>query len=547
MDWFQAWVDCQRVGDQGCLANVNRVVLAAGPEVVPFIQAYAKNAGYQDEGIYLLRWLEETVEVSMSKGAHVDELLNVEKVDEACEAVFRKRQTQTSLLEDQRLFENALRLLLRDIFNHSMVGGLTHITEELQILAREIFFHGLRQKSPRASVGPDKMSLLFRQISEMFPSDAADALNLKYCDPRWLRKLVYTFYRLVQFWLLRPVLRDDFLLLCHAEGIDLSREELDWLTRIRALEPLVPNGPRHVYHIVQVFALSAIWSDYRAQKCTSSAALVDKLHGTIENVWDRLRLITADGQHLNGNGWLILTQEARNKRADTGIEPSQHLWVDGLANLASAYLYALGVRPVAAKGRPRLAPDDPVLLVLEEVVENYYREHKGFRGCLPSIRKATLYEEDQTRAMNYLASHSGYFAARAADADRLFRSWQEKFGGERAFESAIEEARAAIETLPDEELEPGAAFAFERIAAQKNVPLSDSLPQSEFLPEDVLTCVTQLTDGPANSVGCWDTRHWAWWIVPRWILRRRAGHWLLRHVRLPLTRVDATTALTLTD
>src|SRR6202022_3518312 len=99
MDWFHAWVNCQRVGNQNCLADINRVVLAAGPEVIPFIQAYAKNASDQEEGIDLRCWQENAFETSVSKSAHLEDMLNVEKVDEACGAVFRKRQTETGLLE----------------------------------------------------------------------------------------------------------------------------------------------------------------------------------------------------------------------------------------------------------------------------------------------------------------------------------------------------------------------------------------------------------------------------------------------------------------
>jgi hypothetical protein len=546
LDWIGYWKASQRDSSGKGLAAISSAVSPVGTTVVPFIEAFAHGMADEQERDDLTHWLDAMGTPAAQAAA--ERLRRREgpvesEFGQACKRVYERRQNEADVIRYRRQCELALRQLLGEVLNHGMNAGLLHITEELSLIARELFFEEFRRK-PLRWVTTDEDSLMRQHIKKQWPAEADMTLKDRAYDARWLQKLVYTFYRLVQLWLMRPLLAGDFLLLCHAERIDLTAEELTWLTRAQVLHPLVPNGKRGIYHVVQVFALSAVWTAFRAQKFSRSPVLAERVSTFIESVWERLALLTPDYKRLNGYPWLALTQEAREKREQVVTEPSERLWREGLANLAGAYLFTAGVRPVAAKGRPRLAPDDPALVILSELVQDYYEHKRSFWGCVPWLRKVTLDEENPTKVIDYLRAHAPSFATLAQDAGQFYRAWQEKFGGEKAFEQAIGEARATLETLPDEAQNPGAMFAFERMAAQKQVPLANELAEPLSLSTAVLTYAESLSDGPARSVGCWDTRSWTWWLVPRWCFTHPAGAWVLRHASFAFMRVDATGAFT---
>ncbi|MCA1553872.1 MAG: hypothetical protein LC737_05795, partial [Chloroflexi bacterium] len=332
----------------------------------------------------------------------------------------------------------------------------------------------------------------------------------------------------MQFWLLRPLERDDFLQLCQTENINLTRDDLEGLTVSQCLHPLISGARTDLYDVVQVFALSAVWSDQRAQKLSEPDTLRQALDASIQTVWTQLAFLTPDHERLNGNNWLALTQFARDQRERIAQHPAQRLWIDGLANLAASNLFAIGVRPVAVTGRPRIAPTDPVLLTLDEMVQRYYEEKQTFVGCFPLLRRNTLDERDQSKFMAFVREWAPRVSVSLTDAEEFYRAWQNKLGTSRTLERAIEEIRATLETLPDEAQAASAMFAFERMAAQLDVPLSADMIPTDSLSEDVLDYAEPLADGPATTVGGWDTHTWQWWLIPRRLLCQRFAPHLLR-------------------
>ncbi len=538
LDWLEYWNECQHAKYSDGLMAINRAVMPLGDDMRSLLEIFAHCAQDETEREALTAWLNALPHsgTSAPKPTSLDETA-------LCDA-YRERRRSHEIIQYRRRSEDALRWLIGEVLNHSMVGGLLPVTENFSLLARELFFRRLQRKQLLLSADSDAEQPLRRRIEAEFSLEADNDVKTSAFEPRWLRKMVYSFYRLVQLWLIRPLMRDDFLFVCHAEGIDISAEELAWLTRARILKPLIPNGKPHVYHVVQVFALSSLWAEYHAQRYTASQLFAEKVAQAIDSVWERLAWLTPDDR-LNGNGWLSLTQQARERRAEAVQAPARRLWVEGLANLASAYLFAIGVRPFASKGRPRLAPDDPVMRALEEMVQRYYQAQHTFKGCMPFIRKGTLDEVDRSVALAFFRAQAPIFTVQLPDEEPFYRAWQQKFGGEWMFERAFEEVRSMIETLPDEAQDRGALFAFERMASQPYVPLARETTNVGQLSADVLAFADPLLDGPARSVGCWDTRSWTWWIVPRWCFRQRWGQTWMRDWSWLFMRIDATRTFTL--
>lgn len=468
------------------------------------------------------------------------------QIDQVCHVVYLRRQQNYPLLQFQRQCEAALHQALGKILNHSVTEGLLQVTAKFSQIAREAYFRELHHKRSLSPAAKKKVNAT-QQLLSLFPFGEDVRTQTRRADSRWLRKMIFTFHRLVHLWLLRPLMRDDFLALCHTEGMDLSRRELDAIRKTGVLKPLIPVYGTAPYHVIQVFALSAIWPELSSHTLTERNRLGPTADKVIESLWDDLAWLDPDQCRLNGNCWLALTQAARQQRGMVGQQPAKRLWIEGRANLAAAFLFAIGIRPVAPAGRPRIAPDDIVLKVLDEVVLNYLRQKGTIRGCVSGVRRATFNVENRNKAMEFFRTQAPTYATLAERDDKFILSWREKLGAEKALDRAVDEIWASIDGMPDEEQSPGDMFAFERMASQRCVPLVAQHTSADILVEDVLQHTNCLVEGPARAVGCWDTHHWEWWIVPRWILRQPVGRWLLRHVRLPLAHVDATAALTLPD
>jgi hypothetical protein len=552
LDWVEDWLGRQaNPSDLEGLDEFEQIVSITGVEAAPFVKSFAD--GLSDSEILGFTQQHESLSPKGLQLAPIqaefrhDEQPAPTPIEQACQAVFERRQRNAASQRFQRQCETGLRTIFGEMLNHRMVGCLSTVTAELGQFAREVYFRELHRKRSLSPSALEKAGAARERILAQLPFVQDDHHERPAIDRRWLRKMMYVFHRLVHLWLLRPLLCDDFMAVCHAEGMDLTGHGLDALRSAHVLNPLVPSCGLPIYHIAQVFALSCIWPEWSRLNRPRNDQLEATFNQAVESMWEDLAFLSPNRSRLNSNRWLTMTQEAREKRALIAKNPAQRLWIEGRGNLAAAFLWSSGIRPVAFAGRPRIAPDDIVLKVLEDIVLNYLQQEGTIRGCLSLIRKATLDEQKLDKILEFFRLHAPAVSNEIEKDDRFILSWREKLGAEKALDRALDELWATFDGVPDETQAPGDLFAFERMASQKCVPLAGNHSSPELQADDVLRYANGLAEGPADAVACWDTHRWGWWLVPRWIVRQPVGHWLLRHVRLPLTQVDATRALTASD